>query len=117
MFRTWSWLLIAHRSVVVLVFILMVVAVSRLDAHPASARSPDGKRQDEPIVTNVIPIKYRDATELATILRQHLEVRGCAVITADPHTNALIITGTQSCLRFQDEQESSRGADRPPTAR
>jgi type II secretory pathway component GspD/PulD (secretin) len=66
----------------------------------------------EPTVTRVIPIQYRDATELAAILRPHLGA--CAVVTADPHTNALIITGVPSCFPFQHERKPSRPDDRSP---
>lgn len=112
MFSARSWLRMAHGGgVAALVLMLMILVVHRLDAQPAAANSP----HMEPTVTRVIPIQYRDAVELAAILRPHLGT--CAVVTADPHTNALIITGKPSCLRFQYKQERARGADPSPRGR
>jgi type II secretory pathway component GspD/PulD (secretin) len=105
------WLPRAHGGRVVRVLILVALAVPRVDAHPATASSP----HVEPTVTRVIPIQYRDAVELAAILRPHLGA--CAVVTADPHTNALIITGAPSCLPVQQEQKPSRPDDRSPSER
>jgi type IV pilus assembly protein PilQ len=52
--------------------------------------------QAEAVMTHIVPIKYRDATELqATLQRQ---VGHCATISADRRTNTLIITGPPSCL-------------------
>jgi type IV pilus assembly protein PilQ len=55
--------------------------------------------QSEAVMTQIVPIKYRDATELQATLQQHFGA--CATISADPHTNTLIITGTPSCLRLR----------------
>jgi Bacterial type II/III secretion system short domain len=105
------WLPEAHGGGIILVFILVALMGPGVDAYPAAAGSP----HVEPTVTRVIPIKYRDAVELAAILRPHLGA--CAVVTADPHTNALIITGVPSCLPFQDKQKPSRPDDRPSSGR
>ncbi len=53
--------------------------------------------QGQPVVTHVVPIKYRDAAELKAVLEPHL--RACASLTVDARTNTLLITGTPSCLR------------------
>jgi type IV pilus assembly protein PilQ len=52
--------------------------------------------QSDAVITHVVPIKYRDATELQTTLQQHYA--GCATIAVDAPTNSLIISGTPSCL-------------------
>lgn len=97
------------------VCMLGALAVSRSDAQHADEPPPQGERRAESTVTRVIPVQYRDAVELAVILRQH--VGPCAVITADPHTNALIITSSPSCLQGQLERKRSRGEARPPSER
>jgi type II secretory pathway component GspD/PulD (secretin) len=96
----------AHGGGVVLSLIFVALMSPRVDARPVAADSP----RREPTVTRVIPIQHRDAVELAAILRPHLGA--CAVVTADPHTNSLIITGVPSCLPFQHEEERSRTNDR-----
>ena len=53
--------------------------------------------QGQPVVTQVVPIKYRDAAELKAVLEPHL--RACASLTVDARTNTLLITGTPACLR------------------
>jgi type II secretory pathway component GspD/PulD (secretin) len=105
------WLPRSYRGGVVLALIFVALMRPRVDAHPAAVGSP----RVEPTVTRVIPVKYRDAVELAAILRPHLGA--CAVVTADPHTNALIITGAPSCLLFQHERNLSRTDDRSPSER
>ena len=94
-----------------LVLILIILMGARVDAHPTAAGSP----HTEPTVMRVIPVKHRDATELAAILRPHLG--GCAVVTADPHTNSLIITGVPSCFAVQQERQPSQTDDRSPSER
>ena len=105
------WLPRSYRGWVVLALICVALMRPRVDAHPAAAGSP----RVEPTVTRVIPIQHRDATELAAILRPHLGA--CAVVTADPHTNSLIITGVPSCLPFQQERKPSRTDDQSPSER
>jgi type IV pilus assembly protein PilQ len=59
-------------------------------------RAQQLETQSEAVVTHIVPIQYRDATELQETLQQH--VGGCATISVDRPTNSLIITGTPSCL-------------------
>ena len=94
--------------------LVLALAAPCLSAHPTSHSTPPAERRAS-MITRVIPIRYRDAVELAAILRPHL--RRCAVVTADPHTNSLIITGMPSCFGFKDEEERSRGDDRAPSGR
>jgi hypothetical protein len=52
------------------------------------------------VMTQIVPIKYRDAAELQATLQQHLG--HCATISVDQRTNTLIITGILSCLRLRE---------------
>ena len=52
--------------------------------------------QSEAVITHIVPIKYRDATELQVTLQQHFG--GCATISVDERTNSLLISGTPACL-------------------
>lgn len=92
---------------------MSIVALMGVLAGVPTVHGEDGRQSHtEPTVTYVIPIQYRDATELAAILQPHFG--RCAVITADPRTNTLLITGTPSCLGLHQEQEPSPGNDPPP---
>ena len=87
---------------------MSIVAMMTLLAGSLAVHGEDRRHDStEPTVTYVIPIQYRDATELAAVLQPHFGA--CAVITADPRTNTLLITGTPSCLRHHQEREPSPG--------
>jgi type IV pilus assembly protein PilQ len=59
-------------------------------------RTQQLEAQAEAVITHIVPIKYRDATELQATLQQHFG--GCATIAVDERTNSLLISGTPSCL-------------------
>ena len=60
-------------------------------------RDPQVGRPVEPTVTLVVPVNYRDATELSVLLERHLGA--CASVSADARTNTVILTETPSCLQ------------------
>lgn len=93
---------------------MSIVALMGLLAGAFQTAHGEDGRQDRaaPTVTYVIPVQYRDATELAAVLQPHFG--RCAVITADPRTNTLLITGTPSCLHRHQEREPSPGDDPSP---
>lgn len=51
----------------------------------------------EPKMTRLVPVNYAKASEMKTHLEKLLGA--CASISVDSRTNALILTGTPSCLR------------------
>ena len=72
-----------------------------MDPRQKWRRDQQAESQAEPTVTLVVPVNYRDATELSAILEHHLGP--CATVSADARTNTVIITGTPSCLRFSQK--------------
>jgi type IV pilus assembly protein PilQ len=83
--------------------VILITPVSRLIAQRQErlyARQVES--QTEPALTHMIPVKYRDATDLKAILERHLGA--CAVVSVDARTNTLLITGTPSCLRFYQQR-------------
>jgi len=74
----------------------------RLQAHQVEA-------QAEPKITRVVPVNYAKAGELKTHLEKLLGA--CASIAVDSRTNALILTGTPSCLRVTTPSPAARRTD------
>jgi len=79
--------------------VILIAPLHRMTAQRQERlQAQQAARQAEPTVTHVVPVKYRDATELKAVLERHLGA--CAVVSADARTNTLLITGTPSCLQF-----------------
>ena len=57
-------------------------------------RDPAAISQDDSIITQIIPLKYADATELTSIVTARLPVG--ASLAAYPRTNTIVVTGASS---------------------
>lgn len=80
--------------------IIMIAPRQRLLAQRQERlQAGQAEQQAEPLVTRVVPVKYRSAVELKATLEAHLG--RCASVSVDTRTNTLILTGTPSCLQLQ----------------
>ena len=78
--------------------IILVAPAERFrSAREERIRAHQAQAQTEPKITRVVPINYANATQLKATLEKLLGA--CATIAVDGRTNALILTGTPSCLR------------------
>jgi type II secretory pathway component HofQ len=66
-------------------------------ARQARVQARQAKARTEPQITRVVPVNYARAADLKATLEKLLGA--CATITVDGRTNALILTGTPTCLR------------------
>lgn len=78
--------------------VILVAPVERLrSARQERLQAQQVEAQAEPKITRIVPLNYARASELKTHLGKLLGA--CASISVDSRTNALILTGTPSCLR------------------
>ena len=79
--------------------VILVAPAARLrSARQERLRAQQVEAQAEPPMTHIVPLNYAKAGELKTHLEKLLGA--CASISVDSRTNALILTGTPSCLRL-----------------
>ena len=78
--------------------VILVAPAERLrSARQERLQAQQVEAQAESRITRIVPVNYARASELKTHLEKLLGA--CASISVDSRTNALILTGTPSCLR------------------